>query len=64
MMAEMIAAYPSQGKSPGATAAPVPAASAAAADSPSAAPAANGSGYLNEVSALSARRVDLSGPGR
>jgi hypothetical protein len=40
MMAEMIAAYPSQGKSPA-----------------TAAPAANGSGYLNEVSSLSARTV-------
>ena len=60
MMAEMIAAYPSQGKSPGATAAPVPAGPSAAASGTSAseAPAANGTGYLNEVSALSARRVD------
>jgi hypothetical protein len=62
MMAEMIATYPSRGKSP-ATAAPVPAdpsAAPATAPAPEApgAPAGNGSGYLNEVSALSARRVD------
>ena len=44
MMAEMIATYPSQRKSPeAATAAPVP-------EGPSAAvPAAGGGGYLNEV---------------
>ena len=43
MMAEMIATYTSQGKSPGAaTAAPVP-------EAPSAAPDAGGGGYLNEV---------------
>jgi nucleotide-binding universal stress UspA family protein len=60
MMAEMIANYPSQGKSPGAaTTGPTPGPSAAASGAPAAeAPAANGSGYLNEVSALSARRVD------
>jgi nucleotide-binding universal stress UspA family protein len=65
MMAEMIATYPSQGKSPGAeTAARVPAGpSAAASGAPAEAggparnvvPAANGSGYLNEVSPLTAR---------
>jgi hypothetical protein len=71
MMAEMIATYPSQGKSPGAaTAARVPASPSAAdsgAPAPEApgaardagaapapvAPAAKGSGYLNEVSSLS-----------
>ena len=45
MMAEMIATYPSQRKSPEAAtakAAPVP-------EAPSAAPAAGGGGYLNEV---------------
>ena len=44
MMAEMIATYPSQRKSPeaAAKAAPVP-------EAPSAAPAAGGGGYLNEV---------------
>jgi nucleotide-binding universal stress UspA family protein len=63
MMAEMIAAYPSQGKSP-ATAAPVPAGPSVAASDAAppegpgpVAPAANGSGYLNEVSSLSARTV-------
>ena len=61
MMAEMIATYPSPGKSPAAaTAAPVPAGSSAVASGAPAAeaqaPAAtNGSGYLNEVSSLSAR---------
>jgi hypothetical protein len=70
MMAEMIANYPSQGKSPGvATTAPVSAGPSAAASGPSAsealrpetavapAPAtsaATGSGYLNEVRSLSA----------
>ncbi len=63
MMAEMIATYSSQGKSP-ATAAPVPAGASAAAsgtgaEAPSAArnvvPAGNGSGYLNEVSPLTVR---------
>jgi nucleotide-binding universal stress UspA family protein len=53
MMAEMIANYQAPGKSPGATAAPVP---AGPSTTPSSAPAAtNGSGYLNEVSALNAR---------
>jgi hypothetical protein len=53
MMAEMIANYQPPGKSPGATAAPVP---ASPSTTPSSAPAAtNGSGYLNEVSALNAR---------
>jgi nucleotide-binding universal stress UspA family protein len=66
MMAEMIASYPSQSKSPGtATAAPVPAGSSAAAPgAPAGAtgavrdvvPAGNGSGYLNEVSPLNARQ--------
>jgi nucleotide-binding universal stress UspA family protein len=76
MMAEMIATYPSPGKSAGAgTSAPVPAGlSAAASGVPApeaagsarnaeaapgpAAPAAMGSGYLNEVSSLSARPID------
>lgn len=61
MMAEMIATYPSQGKRPGAgTAAQVPAGPSAAASGAPAqeAPAARESGYLNEVSALSARRQD------
>jgi nucleotide-binding universal stress UspA family protein len=52
MMAEMIATYPSQGKSPeAATAAQAPAGSSAAAPGAPApeAPAGNGSGYLNEV---------------
>jgi rubrerythrin len=53
MMAEMIANYQAPGKSPGATATPVP---AGLATTPSSVPAAtNGSGYLNEVSALNAR---------
>ncbi len=53
MMAEMIANYQAPGKSPGATAAPVATSPSA---TPSSAPAAtNGSGYLNEVSALNAR---------
>jgi nucleotide-binding universal stress UspA family protein len=64
MMAEMIANYPSQGKSPGATAAPVPTSpSATTSNAPAEAggparnvvPAGNGSGYLNEVSPLTAR---------
>jgi hypothetical protein len=47
MMAEMIATYPSQGKSSkAATAAPVP-------EAPSAAPAAGDGGYLNEVRSVS-----------
>jgi hypothetical protein len=56
MMAEMIANYQSQGKSPGATAARESAGpSPAAPDAPA---TTNGSDYLNEVSALSARRID------
>jgi hypothetical protein len=61
MMAEMIANYPSQGKSPAAqTAVPSPAGPSAAASGVSAsdAPIAKGNDYLNEVSALSARRID------
>ncbi len=56
----MIATYSPEGKSPGdAAAAGVPAGASAAASGAAApvAPAANGSGYLNEVSALSARTV-------
>jgi hypothetical protein len=54
-MAEMIANYQAPGKSPGATAASVPTSPSA---TPSSAPAAtNGSGYLNEVSALNARSL-------
>jgi nucleotide-binding universal stress UspA family protein len=56
MMAEMIANYQAPGKSPGATAAPVPTSPSATTSSEPA--ATNGSGYLNEVSALSARRID------
>ena len=58
MMAEMIATYPSQGKSPSpgtspATSGPVPAGASA-----TAAPASgNGRGYLNEVSPLTARNA-------
>jgi hypothetical protein len=64
MMAEMIANYQAPGKSPGATAAPVPTSpSATTSSAPAEAggparnvvPAANGSGYLNEVSPLTAR---------
>ncbi len=56
MMAEMIVTYQSQGKSPGAaTTAAVPADPSAAASSEPA--KANGSGYLNEVSALTARNA-------
>jgi hypothetical protein len=61
MMAEMIANYPSQGKSPGAatptahSATPAPEAPAPAA--PQVTPAATGGGYLNEVSSVSSRRV-------
>jgi nucleotide-binding universal stress UspA family protein len=61
MMAEMIANYSSQGKSPAAQmAAPGPAGPSAAASgaSGSEAPIAKGNDYLNEVSALSARRID------
>ena len=59
MMAEMIATYQAPGKSP-ATAAQVPADPSAAAPGAPApeAPGTTGSGYLNEVSALSARRID------
>ena len=62
MMAEMIATYPSQGKSPATAHGPGAAhGSGGPLDrgrSGSPAPAANGSGYLNEVSSLSARRRD------
>ncbi len=67
MMAEMIATYPAQGRTPGAAPAglsaaassvPAPEAPTAARDAGAApapvVPAANGSGYLNEVSSLSA----------
>ncbi len=63
MMAEMIANYQAPGKSPGAPAAPVPTSpSATPSSAPAEAsvaprtvvPAGNGSGYLNEVSPLSA----------
>ena len=65
MMAEMIANYPSQGKSPGAaTAARGPASPSAAASGAPApeTPAAN-AGYLNEVSALNARGASGANPG-
>ena len=64
MMAEMIANYQAPGKSPGAPAAPVPTSPSATPSSvPAEAagparnviPAGNGSGYLNEVSPLTAR---------
>jgi hypothetical protein len=54
MMAEMIANYPSQGKSP-ATAAPSGAPAEGSGATRNEAPAAKGSGYLNEVSPLTAR---------
>jgi hypothetical protein len=54
MMAEMIANYPTPGKSPVAATAPVQASPSVAASSPHAEQPANGIGYLNEVSARSA----------
>jgi len=54
MMAEMIANYPTPGKSPVAATAPAQANPSVAASSPHAEQPANGIGYLNEVSARSA----------
>jgi hypothetical protein len=55
MMAEMIASYSSPGASPEVA---TPAPPATPAGTPAVAPAGNGSGYLNEVSPLTARPVD------
>jgi nucleotide-binding universal stress UspA family protein len=54
MMAEMIANYPAPGKPAAATAAQVQADAAAASGTAGSPPPANGSGYLNEVSAVPA----------
>jgi nucleotide-binding universal stress UspA family protein len=67
MMAEMIATYSSSGASPGVAAAARASAGAPAADSGAArdvsSPAANGRGYLNEVSARPAMASGPSAPG-
>jgi nucleotide-binding universal stress UspA family protein len=57
MMAEMIATYPGPAAGAGGVTAASPATSAAA---PAGAAPANGTGYLNEVSAVSARPLDES----
>ncbi len=59
MMAEMIANYPSAGQGHEKAAPAAAGHSSSASTAPAQeAPAVNGSGYLNEVSALSARRVE------
>jgi hypothetical protein len=58
MMAEMIATYSTPGTSPGAATTARPQGDPSAAASATAATAVNGSGYLNEVNSLPARRAD------
>jgi hypothetical protein len=58
MMAEMIATYSTPGTSPGAATTARPQGDPSAAASATAATAVNGSGYLNEVHSLPARRAD------